>query len=111
MASAADVGQQAVAVLLADHDVYGSAEGYDTTCHTLGGRQQLDAFYHRDVDGDIEGVVTCLGIGEVDAVEHDEHLVKGASAHREVALYVATAAHTEIYPGELCHEVADGMNG
>lgn len=55
-------------------------------------------------------MVAGLGIGEVDTVEQDEHLVESTSSHGEVALSVAATAHTEIHPGEQSHEVGDGMN-
>ena len=99
-----------VAVFLAHHDVDGSAEGGNATGHELGGGEEFDALHHGDVDGDVEEEMSGLGIGDVHAVEEENHLVKGSSAHGEVALDIVAAARAEVDAGKERNEVADGAD-
>ena len=96
MAAGTELSSEMVTIFLAHHDVDATAEGSDAPSHELGGREELDTLHHGDVDGNVEEEMACLGVGEVDAVEEDDHLVEGASAHGEVALHIVAAAGAEV---------------
>ena len=67
------------------------------------------ALYVVDVDGEVEGEVTCVGIGDVDAVEKDGELVFCAAVDADVGLYAEGSALADIDSCYLLEQVVDGL--
>ena len=75
-------------------DVDGSGEGSEE----VSGRalQDLHALYERGRDRQVERIVPRVEVVETHAVEHDEHLVEGATAHADVRLCAVGASRADI---------------
>ena len=59
----------------------------------------------------MQRVVACLGIVDRHAVEQHEHLIEGATAHRQINLGVVRAAAAYIQTGQVLQHVGYGTYG
>ena len=95
--------------LVAGDDVHHSGE----SCRTCtAGRCTLEHFYALDVDsrqGEVGRKMSRMGRSDVDTVEHDGHLVEGASTHTDVGLHAMRSALPHIHCSRKFYDVTDGL--
>ena len=103
------MGTQRIAVLVASDDVDGSGEGLASVDAAGSSFDDFDALDVIDVDGEIDGQMAGVGIGDVDAVEQDGELILGSAVHADVGLNAEASTLPDVHSCGEFQQVVDGL--
>ena len=99
------------AVVGARDDVDCTGEGVES--EDVSGRplQHFDTLDEIGCDRQVERVVAGVRVGEVDAIDHDEHLIECAASHGDISLRAIGATSTHINPRQISKDIGYGLDG
>ena len=103
------MGTQRIAVFGASDDVDGSSEGLASVDSAGSSFDDFDALDVIDVDGEIDGQMAGVGIGDVDAVEQDGELILGSAVHADVGLNAEASTLPDVHSCGEFQQVVDGL--
>ena len=107
--AALHAGGRGISGGLARDDIDGAQQGRSPIDPGRRPFQHLDALDVADVHGEIEGIVSRLGIGDVDPVQEHGDLVVGAAADADVRLHAHRAPLPHIHAQCVLEQVVDRL--